>query len=101
MASYQELFSIRNEPPVVQKTQCAIADVARDILDETTGPNLAARLDWAKEAIARPGLKTPQIIHFILIENKSVTPAQIEGATDNAYKTNVTTAVAKLVGAAS
>lgn len=97
MATYLELHDIRNHPDLVRKVHGAIAHVAYDIL-QPESPTTTARQTWAKEAIADPAGKAPGLMHYVLLDNASLTPTQLIGATDVAVKAAISEAVSKIVG---
>lgn len=94
MATYAELFDLKNNTPLKNRITSAIAVQAEIIrLENVATNNHANRLLWAKQAFASPEGKASDMIWGILASNRTLTTAQIQNATDAA----VLGAVAALV----
>ena len=94
MATYEELFKLRNNSTLRNKVAVAVAIAADGIRTETAGTtNHANRLIWAKQAMENPSSVGEQVYFAILAANKDKTVAQITGAADTAIQTNVDAAV--------
>ena len=94
MATYQELYTIRNHQALLERTAIAITIAAAAIRDEDSGTaNHANRLIWAKEALQGPLSMAERMIFLLLADNKAFTVAQITGATDASLQTAVNAAV--------
>ena len=100
MATYLELHGLRNDPTVGRKVHVAMVEVAYDILNLVPA-DTAPRIAWAQDAIANPQGAASTFIAYVLIDNKAATVAQILGASDAAFKSNVIDAVAVMVGPAA
>lgn len=90
MATYAELFSLRNNSDLRNKVTSAVIIAAETVMNELdTVPNHANRLIWAKGVFANPRTETDRMFMAVLAANKDASVAQIEGATDAAIQTNV------------
>ncbi len=94
MATYTELYELRNNAALRNKVSvaCVIASEAiRSESDQTA--NHANRLVWAKAVFADPEKESSRMLWAILAQNNSLTSAQITGAADSAILTAVNNAV--------
>ena len=99
MASYEELRALVSYAPLRHKIEVAVADVAVDIYGEATP--VQSRKDWATVALDDPPSVARRLVHYVLIENKLLSVATLESATDATIKSNVTDAVAATVAPAA
>lgn len=95
MASYSELFDIRNNGPLRNKIMIAITVKAQTIID-LASPS-ANQITWASNAILDAVKMADKIMPYVLAANKAATVAQIVGASDASVQTNVDLAVDKLI----
>jgi hypothetical protein len=94
MATYSELFDLRNNTALLNRITSAVAVQANVIRQEDAGvSNHANRLVWAKRAFISPEAIAAEMLWGILATNAGVTSAQITDATDAA----ILSAVAALV----
>jgi len=90
MATYEELFNLRNDTAFRNKVAVAIGVAADAIRVEDAGTaNHANRLIWAKQALENPGRMAEQVHFSVLIANKAATVSAIQSATDSAIQANV------------
>ena len=94
MATYQELFDIRNDVPLHDKVSIASVIKAQTLLDSTPTQD---EVDWAKITLEDPNSRANQIMYYVLAANNTATIAQILAATDTAIQTNVDDAVNALI----
>lgn len=90
MATYAELFSLRNDSALKNKVTIAVVVAAETIMNEDGGTaNHANRMVWASAVFANPGNEADRMFMAVLAANKDLTAAQIQAATDTAIQTNV------------
>ena len=97
MATYLEIFGLRDDSDLRSRTAVAVVVEATAVKDETTP--VAARIAWAQEALSDPESVAKQALWVILAENKNLSVATIQGATDASLQTNVASVVDLLAGA--
>lgn len=95
MATYQELFSIRNDPVLHEKVTVAVTIKAQSLIDSTSPTQ--ADIDWAKETLDNPSERADRIMYYVLAANSTATVAQIQGASDSLVQANVDSAVLALI----
>jgi hypothetical protein len=101
MATYAELYSLKNNDDLLHKVAVAVIVAADTIRAEDAGTtNHANRLVWASEAFGSPVGKSRQVLWALLAANKDVALAGITGATDAAIQANVDAVVDVLAGVA-
>ncbi len=87
-ADYTDLRNLANDSTLRNRVEVAVMVAANDII--TANPaDTDERIAWAQQAIASPGPWAQRVLNLILAENKDLTVAQIEAATDAAIQTNV------------
>ena len=91
MATYPELFALRSNSDLQDRSAVAVVKKAQVILDSAT-PTIAA-VTWANEALQNPASKAGLLLNYVLAANSTLTVAQIESASDSALQTNVDAAV--------
>jgi len=96
MATYTELYDLRNDSEFRNKVAVAVVIAAEEKL---SGTPTTAEAQWAVNAISNPGEVAKQVINLVLAANNSATPTQILEATDAAIQTNVDAVVDGLVAA--
>ena len=90
MATYEELYGLRNDSGLKNKVTTACIISAESIMGENGDtPNHANRLIWAAAVFASPGREADRMYWAVLAANKDATIAQIQNATDSAIQTNV------------
>lgn len=90
MATYDELFGLRNNSALKNRVTSAVVISAETVMNEDGGTaNHANRLVWAKGVFASPNTEANRMFWAVLAANSDATVAQITGATDIAIQTNV------------
>lgn len=90
MATYAELFDLRNDSALKNRVSAAVIIAAETVMNELdTVPNHANRLIWAKGVFANPGTESDRMFMAVLAANSDASVAQIQGASDAAIQTNV------------
>ena len=90
MATYTELFGLKNESAVINKVVVACVVAANAIKDEEVStPNHDNRLAWAAGVFQNPWTEAGCMYWAILAANKDSTVGQIQGASDSAIQTQV------------
>ena len=99
MASYQDLYALKDDSDMQEKVSVACVIAAQAIsTDETPPTNQAARLVWAANAMSNPRSVAIPMLWAVLAANANATVLQITGATDAAILTNVEAAVDLFAG---
>lgn len=90
MATYTELFGLRNNSELKNKVTAAVVIAAETVMNEDGGtPNHANRLIWAKGVFTSPSSEADRMFWAVLAANNAATVAAITGASDAAIQTNV------------
>ena len=90
MATYAELFSLKNDSAFRNKIAVAVCVAADTIRIEAVDvANHANRIIWAKRAFENPVAIANDVQTAIIIANKTFTVAQIQGASDSTIQDNV------------
>lgn len=90
MATYSELYNLRNDSALKNKIAIAVIVAAETIVNEDGGTmNHANRMIWASAVFAGPGNEADRMFMAVLAANKDLTTAQIQAASDTAIQTNV------------
>lgn len=99
MATYKELFDLRNHSELRNRVAVAVTIAARKVMLEApdTG-NHANRMAWARTAFASPGGQADAFLAACLAANAAATTGQITGATDEALQMAVDAAVNVIAG---
>ena len=95
MATYLELYALRADSDLQDKTAVAVAKKAQTLLDGATPT--AAEVAWALEAIQSPKEKANSMLYYVLAANSTLTVAQIQSATDSALQSNVDAAADAII----
>lgn len=102
MATYAELLSIATGPTgdvLRNQVRVAVIVAAEVVRQETPAtPNHNNRLIWARAAMANPDTAAAQMLWAVLAQNRSLTVAQITGATDATIQASASTAIDLLSG---
>lgn len=94
MATYTELFDLKNDSTLRNRIASACAIQAEVIRNETPGvTNHLNRLVWAKQAFANPERKAEEMMWALLAANAAQTTSAILAATDSAILAAVAAAV--------
>lgn len=99
MATYQSLYSLRNDPaiePLRQKIAMALIIKANAV--SKAAPNAAQRA-WALSVLSNAWPDVERVLNYILGEYNATTTAIITGATDVQVQAAVDAAVNTLLGA--
>jgi hypothetical protein len=99
MATYIELRDMQGEPATAAlrgKLVVAVAIKAHSVINEV--PPVAAKVQWAKDALASPARQAEILFPYLIAENNALSVAQIQGAADSAVQAGVDAAVDKLFG---
>lgn len=83
--------------PLVDKIQAAIA-VKANAVAKSSAPS-AARISWAKSALASPTSNNQSALNYVLAENSSMTVAAILALTDAQIQTAVNVLADNVLGA--
>ena len=90
MATYTELFNQGSDSAFRNKVSVAVCVAADGIrVEDVATANHANRLIWAKRALENPRTVAENMHFAILVANKDLTVAQIQGASDVAIQSNV------------
>lgn len=95
MASYLELYDLKNDDKVHHQIAVAITKKAQALIDLAT-PS-ANQIAWASNALSNLNEMIGKILPYVLAANSSATTTQIKAATDATVQTNVDAAVDKLI----
>ena len=95
MATYEELFDLRQDSNLLNKITSAIAVKCKAVIDAVGAT--AGQKTWAREVIQNPDGKKGDVIWPLLVANKDATVAQIQSAADTLVQTNVNTAIDDLI----
>lgn len=99
MASYTEIYALRQEVGFACRVESAIADVANDVRLEDPGTlNHENRIIWAAKAMQHPEAQLDGVLSGVLIANKGSSMATILNATDEAIRSNVAALVDLFAG---
>lgn len=90
MATYEELFSLRNNSAIKNKVTSAVVIAAETVMNEDGGTtNHANRVIWAKGVFESPANEAGRMFWAVLAANSAASVSAIEGATDAAIQANV------------
>lgn len=94
MATYLEIFDLKSNASLRNRVAIAIA-VAADTIraEDPATANHAARMAWASRALQNTDAEAPRVLLAVLAQNKALTVAQINSATDSGLQTGVDNAV--------
>lgn len=94
MATYQEIYNLRSDLALQNRVLVACIVAAEAIrVEEPVTPNHANRKLWAKRVFANPEAEARSMLTAVLAQNKSLSVAQIQSATDVALQGAVDAAV--------
>ena len=90
MATYEELFSLRNNSALKNRVTTAVVIAAETVMGEDSGtPNHANRLIWAKGVFSSPEREAERMYWAVLAANSGMPLGTILAATDAAIQANV------------
>lgn len=90
MATYTELYGLRNDSALRNRVMVACIVAGEAIMAEDVGtPNHANRLTWAASVFASPVAEANRMFMAVLAANKDATVEQVQGASDEAIQTHV------------
>lgn len=96
MATYLELRRLSNDGDLNNKMTTAVIVSANTLISGTPSADETA---WAASVFSSPKGASKQALMAVLAENKDLTIAQIQGATDSALQAQVDVIVPTLVTA--
>ena len=100
MASYEEIYRLRQEVGYSRRVESAILDVADDVRVEVGGgPEWEARQAWAARVTQYPESQRAGALNGILISNQALSVAEILNLTDEDLKSAVAGLVDMFAGA--
>jgi len=90
MATYTELYDLKNNAVLHNKVEVAVTVAAQAIFNELASvTNHVNRLLWAKDALIDPKSKVQSMTWAILVTNKDATITNILSASDAAIQAAV------------
>jgi len=90
VATYEELYGLKNNSDLNNKVEVAISKSAYDISNEDPATdNHANRLIWAKEALGNPESKRQEMLWALLAANSSADIGVILGAADTVIQSAI------------
>ena len=95
MATYQELYDLRQDGELIDKIAIAAAVTAQGLIDGATPT--ADEITWSAACLNDPRSKSSQLINYVLAANKGASVATIQSATDATIQTSVDAAVNALI----
>lgn len=94
MASNAQLYSLRNDQTLLERVAVSVSKAVATVAAESTGTaNHAARLTWARQAMANPLKEAEQVIWILLAQNAGLSEAQIRAVADSALDSAVATLI--------
>lgn len=94
MATYTELYELRQQASLLNKIAVACMVSAYSIASEDVATTLHdQRVKWAVDVFNSPEAWAQKMLRLVLIANAAATVSQINGATDQAIQTQVDDAV--------
>ena len=98
MASYTDLYGIRQDSVLINRVSIAVAIKAQSYIDGATPT--ADELNWAAKVLPLAGgrAEAEKLLQYLLASNNTATITQITGSTDATLQSAVNDAVDALVG---
>jgi len=94
MATYLDLYSLRQDDDLTRKVSSAVAIAADKIRTEDPATiNHANRIVWAKTAFSQPEQVAVAMMWALLAANKTMTMNQLKSASDSAIQAAVEAAI--------
>jgi len=94
MATYQELYDLRNNDALRNRIAVAAVVSAEGLL---SGTPTADEASWAYGVVGNPNGAANTILNLVLASNKSASVSAITGATDDLLQTSVDAVVSGLI----
>ena len=95
MATYTELFDLKNNNDLLNKMFVAVVKKAQLLLDGATPT--ATEVAWASETLNNPRAVSEKIYMYVLAANSAASVATITGASDATIQSSVNTAVDAII----
>ena len=94
MATYSELYELRQQADLLNRIAVACMVSAYAISSEDTGTTLhTQRVTWAVDVFNNPSIWAEKMLRLVLIANKDLTITQIQQASDTAIQAQVDSSV--------
>lgn len=98
MATYAELYTLSSNNDLLNRTTVSILIAAEAIrVEDDQTANHANRLQWARAVLSNADREARRVLWALLVQNRTLTVAQLTGVTDSALQTSVNTAVLSFV----
>ena len=91
MASYTDLFALRNDSVLINRIAVAVTIKAQIYVDGATPT--ADQLTWAGRVLNAPRPEAEKLLHYLVALNNTATIPQITGTTDAALQIAVNAGV--------
>lgn len=95
MATYLEIFALRNDSNLQDKVAVAVVKKAQLLLDAASPT--ASQVTWSLAAIENPKSKADGLLNYVLAKNSAATSAQILAVDDATLQTAINAAVDKII----
>ena len=95
MATYPELYSLSSDAALLQRVEVAVLVSAYGYLADPNARN--DQIAWAANTLATPAATAVQALKTVLAAFRSMTVAQITGASDTALQSAIDTIVPGLI----
>ncbi len=95
MATYLEIFALRNDSNLQDKVAVAVVKKAQLLLDAASPT--ANQVTWSLAAIENPKSKSDGLLNYVLAKNSAATSAQILAVDDATLQTAINAAVDKII----
>jgi len=95
VATYKELFELRADSPLRNRVSVATVVKAQDLIAAVTPT--AAEITWANNTLTNAAGRAQTLLGYVLAANKSLSVAQIQGASDLDIQTEVDTAADAMI----
>lgn len=95
MATYADLYAIKNDASLLGKVAVAVIKKAQLLLDGVAPTS--NQLTWVEKALSNPEAVARVLLNYVIVVNSTLTVAQIQGASDTAVQSNVNDAVDKMI----
>lgn len=94
MATLSEIQTVLNDPILRDKVRAAVVKTSISINFESAATeNHAARLAWAKSALADPNGTAERVVRYVVGANASLTLAEIQGLSDSVIQSHTDASV--------
>ncbi len=95
MATYNEIFDLKNNNDLQHRIQVAVTKKAQTLLDKTTPTT--NEVVWSGNALSGPEGMGQKILFYVLAKNSASSVAAITAASDATIQSNVDAAVDALI----